>query len=210
MGLQDRDYMHQRHRNQPRNPWQDRAQTNGRKPRSQIEKLVFAAFVGITLAALFHKSSPDGAISSVRNWLPVSAKEIALPESGNATIYQLGHSAPADASFTVVASAHNTTKTHHLVKLIDADSRQPVASVFVRSGETATIKVPFGSYRVNIASGEKWYGDIQLFGSGTVVKQGTEILNFYRVGNTVYGHTLTLAEVFNGNFHTNQMPTQSF
>jgi hypothetical protein len=37
----------------------------------------------------------------------------------------------------------------------------------VRSGETASVNVPLGVYKIKIASGEKWYGSNKMFGPQT-------------------------------------------
>jgi hypothetical protein len=133
-----------------------------------------------------------------------------MPATGDVTLYKRGHSAAAVASFAVVASSSGLKRTSHLVKLVDANTGQPVLSVFVRTGETASIKVPLGSYNANIASGEKWYGDIKLFGKETAVQQGKAALHFYKDRNAVTGHTLTLAGTINGNFPTKQLSTDAF
>lgn len=83
--------------------------------------------------------------------------------TGNVTLYQLGQNAPVVASFKVTAKP-SRAGVSHLVKLVDVGSGQPVLSVFVRSGESADLKVPLGSYKINIATGEQWYGETKLFG----------------------------------------------
>lgn len=157
-----------------------------------------------------HKIAPDKAPINWPSFLPISAKQMPMPATGDVTLYQLGHSAPLVASFSVVAKSSGLNKTSHLVKMVDANTGQPVLSVFVRSGEKASIKIPLGLYKANIASGEKWYGETKLFGNGTTVQQGNAPLNFYSDGKSIIGHTLTLEGTLDGNFPTRQLPADAF
>lgn len=212
MGIQDRDYMHERHRTQA---WrQSGKKVSFRIPgekSSGLGKSIFF-FVVMILVGTFitNKIAPDKAPINWPSILPISTKQMPMPATGDVTLYQLGHSAPLVASFSVVAKSTGVDKTSHLVKMVDANTGQPVLSVFVRSGETASIKIPLGIYKANIASGEKWYGETKLFGNGTIVKQGNAPLNFYSAGNSIMGHTLTLAGTINGNFPTRQLPADAF
>lgn len=210
MGIQDRHYMHERHREQTKKRGSFRGATPG-KASSGLGKSILFFVITLTVGTLIvNKISPDKAPIDWSRFLPVSGKQVPLPATGDLTLYQRGHSASAVASFTVVATSTGLKKTNYLVKMVDANTGQPALSVFVRSGETASIKIPLGSYKANIASGETWYGDIKLFGNGTVVQQGHATLDFYSRGNSITGHTLTLPGTFNGNFPTRQVPTDSF
>jgi hypothetical protein len=212
MGIQDRDYMHERHRAQPRQSHRNRPQqTVSSKKFSGLLKPVIFFVMTIAISTLIIDKIKFG--KTPINWtryLPVLTKEISMPTTGDVTLYQQGHSTEAVASFSVVATSPGLKKISHLVKLVDTNTGQPVLTVFVRSGEIASIKVPLGSYKANIASGEKWYGDIKLFGNGTTVQQGNASLDFYRQGNSITGHTLTLAGTINGNFPTRELPADSF
>lgn len=212
MGIQDRDYMHERHRAQTRQPSGKKALSGMRSEKSSgLGKSVL--FFVITLSVgtfITHKIAPDKAPINWPSFLPISSKQVPMPATGDVTLYQQGHSAPLVASFAIVAKSSSVNPTNYLVKMVDAHTGQPVLSVFVRSGETASIRVPLGSYKANIASGEKWYGDIKLFGNGTVVQQGKTALDFYKSETAITGHTLTLAGTINGNFPTRELSVDSF
>ena len=212
MGLQDREYMHERHRAQAkRQPGiRPAASKHGNKSSGLGKSILFFVITLSVGTYITHKISPNKAPINWSNLLPFSAKEIPMPATGELTLYQRGHSASAVASFSVVATSPGFKKTSHLVKLVDAATGEPVLSVFVRSGETAAIKIPLGVYKANIASGEKWYGETKLFGNGTVVQQGNSTLTFYSQGNSIMGHTLTLAGTIDGNFPTRQLPADAF
>ncbi len=212
MGIQDRDYMHERHRAQTRR--QSGKKGSFRMPgekSSGLGKSILFFVVTLSVGTFItHKIAPDKAPINWPSFLPISAKQMPMPATGDVTLYQLGHSAPLVASFSVAAKSSGLNKASHLVKMVDANTGQPVLSVFVRSGERASIKIPLGLYKANIASGEKWYGETKLFGPGTTVQQGNAPLNFYSDGNSIIGHTLTLEGTINGNFPTRQLPADAF
>ena len=100
--------------------------------------------------------------------------------------------------------------THYFVKFVDAQSGSPVLTVFVRSGTTVDFKVPLGSYEVRYASGERWYGDEQLFGSDTAYSKAEKTFTFEVAGDRVSGYSITLYKVPNGNLHTRNIKREEF
>jgi hypothetical protein len=210
MGIQDRDYMYDRHRNEEKRQVRNKARVPTSQSTGLGKSILFFVAVITAGTLITHKISPESAPLSWSQFVPFIGKPAPLPSTGDVTLFQRGHSAAAEARFAVVAMSQGGSKTHHLVKLVDANTGEPVLSVFVRSGETASIKVPLGTYKANMASGEKWYGDIKLFGRDTVVQQGKTVLEFHKNGNSITGHTLTLQGTINGNFPTRPLSSDSF
>ena len=66
----------------------------------------------------------------------------------------------------------------------------------IRSGETATLQVPFGRYRITYAPNAAWQGEPKLLGEA---QEGIEPLAFYRTGNQRVGHRIDLNGRLNGN-----------
>lgn len=64
-------------------------------------------------------------------------------------------------------------------------SHAPVVMIPIRSGETATLQVPLGRYRITYAPNAAWQGDFKLLGEA---QEGIEPLEFYRTGNQRMGH----------------------
>jgi hypothetical protein len=210
MGLDNRDYMRNRNRSgSAKGPWRNGKLVVQPAPYSLLKKALVFSIAIIVLTWLFERFPQSEIASSLKSVFRPVMQTTLLPATGNVTLYQLGHSAPAVASFTVTAKPSHAAVSH-LVKLVDISSGQPVLSVFVRSGETASIKVPLGSYKVNIATGEKWYGETKLFGKGMIVMQGKAPMDFYAEGNSITGHTLTLDDVIDGNYPTRPLSADNF
>lgn len=54
---------------------------------------------------------------------------------------------------------------NYYVKIVDWGTHAPILVFFVRSGKTASVRVPLGGYEFRYAAGEKWYGEKYLFGT---------------------------------------------
>jgi hypothetical protein len=64
-------------------------------------------------------------------------------------------------------------------------------SIFIRAGQTVEVAVPFGSYKVKIASGQTWYGDAVRFGPNTSYAILDAVFDFTKEGSQLLGHQLT-------------------
>jgi hypothetical protein len=100
--------------------------------------------------------------------------------------------------------------SHHLVKLSDAATGRSVLTIFVRGGTTVEAKVPLGTYTVKYASGDKWYGDLHLFGPETTYSKADDPFNFHRLGDEINGYTITLYKVADGNLLTEEIEPEEF
>jgi len=132
-----------------------------------------------------------------------SSPEQPLPYSGYVRTYTAGERI---APFEIKAAQGS----HYLVKLVDAHTNNPVLTVFVRSGTTAKVDVPLGTYEVRYASGESWYGDDYLFGQDTSYSKADKTFTFEVVGSQISGFTITLYKVANGNLHTSSIKPTGF
>jgi hypothetical protein len=124
-----------------------------------------------------------------------SIPEQPLPLSGSIRTFT---TAEREAPFEIKAAQGS----NYLLKLVDAFTKAPVLTVFVRSGATVNIDVPLGVYEVRYASGEAWYGDEYLFGPDTAYSKADKTFTFEAVGNQVRGFTITLYKVAHGNLRT--------
>jgi hypothetical protein len=68
--------------------------------------------------------------------------------------------------------------------------------ISICSGETATLQVPLGRYRITYAPNASWQGEFNLQGEA---QEGIEPLEFYRTGNQRTGHRIDLNWHLNGN-----------
>jgi len=126
-----------------------------------------------------------------------------LPDSGEVVSFT---AAERMIPFEIKASQGS----HYLVKLVNTDTHTDILTVFVRSGSTAEIDVPLGTYEVKFACGEAWYGDKHLFGPKTVCSKVDRTFKFDMVGDHLRGHSITLYKVPHGNLHISTIPPQSF
>lgn len=86
---------------------------------------------------------------------------------------------------------------HVVVKLDTWEAHAPIAMIPIRGGETATLQVPLGRYRISYAPNASWQGEFKLQGEA---REGVEPLEFYRAGNRLMGHRIDLGGRINGNF----------
>jgi hypothetical protein len=185
MGLMDRDYMRQRK--------SDSSQLGSRKasagplPDVELMWFVWVLLAGLGLALAF----AGGKALVERNGIP-------FPTSGKAFWYVEAHT--TEARFTVTAPAK--PQRLYAVRLDDATSGQPVVMVPLRSGETHEVKVPFGRFKVTMASGSTWFGPDRLFGLLGEHKKSVNDLHFYRTDDSVMGHHVDLAKRLDGNMPT--------
>jgi DnaJ-domain-containing protein 1 len=99
---------------------------------------------------------------------------------------------------------------HYFVKVVDHVTGEPVATMFVRGGQTAEALVPLGSYRVKYATGETWYGEDYLFGPETSYSEAAERFDFVNNGYQYSGYTLELFLQQNGNLQTNRISPETW
>lgn len=95
-----------------------------------------------------------------------------------------------------VKSSANVSDKHIDFQKEDGTS---VLKAFIKSGESLTVRLPAGSYRLVQGWGDKWYGNDHSFGPNGTYQQSRDILTV----RSNYTYTLTLYGVSDGN-----MPSQ--
>ena len=100
------------------------------------------------------------------------------------------------APFRILTSGGDT---HYYLKLEESGTGRSALTVFVRSGHQVDMRVPFGTYVVKYASGQKWYGYQHLFGPNTAYNKADSTFAFRREGNQIKGFSITLYVVEGGN-----------
>jgi len=133
-----------------------------------------------------------------------TAAEQSLPPNGHVRPQV---SAGETAPFRILTSGGDT---HYFVKLEESGTGRSVLTVFVRSGQQVDIRVPFGTYVVKYASGQKWYGYQHLFGPYTVYTKADSTFPFRREGNQIKGFSITLYAVEGGNLSTLPLTPKDF
>lgn len=99
---------------------------------------------------------------------------------------------------------------HYFLKISDWESNKDVATVFIRGGQTATIKMPLGSYRLKYATGLTWYGPIHLFGKNTSYYKAETRFDFHQIGEQARGWTVELFLQKAGNLRTSKINAEDW
>ena len=129
--------------------------------------------------------------------------EVQMPYNGDSRVYT---NSKRIAPFTIKTSGSDS----YFVKLKDVYSNQTVRDIFISGGNTVETTVPLGTYRIEYATGEKWYGYNYLFGEKTGYSKTDQSLNFRQDYNGVSGYTISLYKVSNGNLSTSYLNPSNF
>jgi curved DNA-binding protein CbpA len=100
--------------------------------------------------------------------------------------------------------------THYYVKIVHANTARPVAAIFIRAGQSVSLKVPLGYYEIKYAMGTTWYGTKYLFGPETTVAKADKTFDFLIDNEQVHGHTVELIKQQGGNLHTSEISLEDF
>jgi len=87
---------------------------------------------------------------------------------------------------------------------------RPPVNASERSGHQVDMRVPFGTYVVKYASGQKWYGYQHLFGPDTAYNKADQMFAFRREGNQIKGFSITLYAVPGGNVSSLPINSKDF
>lgn len=127
-----------------------------------------------------------------------------LPESGTTYKYFTGE------GIAPLGVKTQSGDLNYFVKVADWDTKKTVLTMFIRSGESASVKLPLGNYEFKYATGKTWYGPDYLFGPDTSCYVVETKMDFYRSGNTYNGHTVELMPRVGGNLRTEEINKNSF
>ena len=140
---------------------------------------------------------------------PPPFNEPLVPLLATGRIRALWRSSPE----TVLAPLRVVTATgspNYYVKIVDWETHAARLVFFVRSGQTAAVRVPIGVYELRYAAGEKWYGEEYLFGPQTAYRRVDEQFHFRAEGEKISGFTVELIEQINGNLRETTIKPSEF
>ncbi len=84
----------------------------------------------------------------------------------------------------------------------EEDMKNTVATVFVRAGDSLTLRLPTGDYKMIQSTGENWYGETNAFGERGSYQISDMIITIKKN----YEYTLTLYGQADGNLPTRSIP----
>ena len=100
------------------------------------------------------------------------------------------------------------------IKVVSQKDESVIATFYVRKDSSSKIKLKDGKYSLRYATGDKWYGEKDLFGSGTRYYSADTTLEMKttRSGNRIsyQTYTITLYTVVGGNMSTTKIPQDKF
>jgi hypothetical protein len=150
---------------------------------------------------------PGGVRAAARPAAVFDQPPVPYPPTGQMRrLWQHG-SGPELAPLKVLTAANGP---NYYVKLVNVQTAKPTLILFIRSGETASAKIPVGTYLFKTATGEKWYGEGFLFDPNTTYTKADAQLDFRVEGDQVLGHTIELIAQVNGNFTETSIAPSDF
>ena len=93
----------------------------------------------------------------------------AFPATGTVTLYRWA--APTSHVELSIETTALQPGRRYAVTLREWDTNAAVADAYLTESSTATMTLPYGTYRVQYASGGRWEGDAAAFGSSTVARE---------------------------------------
>lgn len=126
----------------------------------------------------------------------------ALPQTG------WGRSSSGGFNFGAISIQTRSGGGNIWVKIVEAYSSSKDAAVFfIRAGDSYKINLPYGTYCIKMASGDKWYGAKHLFGSKTSYSVADDTFPITSIGDS---WTVQLIPQVNGNLREKSISAGEF
>ncbi len=133
--------------------------------------------------------------------------ELPLPPNG---IMKLANRSSFNPNNAPPFKISNAPGANTLMKLVRTSDGMEVISIFIRAGQTVEVRVPPGSYKAKIASGQTWYGDAIRFGPSTSYAVLDTVLSFSVEGSQLLGNEVRLTRVREGNLRETPLSAKDF
>jgi hypothetical protein len=154
-----------------------------------------------------HREAPRRESAGERRGFEESFSEPAVPAPANGFVFFEKESYSDKAPFEIKTPWGSGD---HIIKLKNWSTGELVLSAFVLEGASFETEVPLGTYRLQYASGDSWYGIEHLFGPDTVYGQAESQLKFFNNGINLMGHVVELIPQRGGNLRTGRISAGDF
>ncbi|MBR0144575.1 MAG: hypothetical protein IJM21_10420 [Clostridia bacterium] len=94
----------------------------------------------------------------------------------------------------------------HYIKINDASTGDTYMTIYIREGDSITVYLPVGRYRIRYATGKKWYGFSELFGPDGDYLAFNETISIKKDMK----YTLTLYQIADSNLTTKALSQEDF
>lgn len=188
MGLDDREHMRERYRARTGGmKWNERVWgvkgiwfvpvrrgSDGQRARAPLTRasagwpprwLVFATGVLLGLAAVWYRTN--------QGWSLNREPMLVFPATGSVTVN--GRLDPHSATSRMKVTAG---KANAVVQLFTPGSDLHILSVYVRAGDSVSVPVPPGVFRMRLIEGRRWYGQADFFGPFTRFETVRDLQSF--------------------------------
>lgn len=131
----------------------------------------------------------------------IDLKEEAMPDHG-----EIFAKTFADYDAISRLEVKTTGEYAHFIKVYDVSSNIVIIEFFMHPNTTHRVYLPRGYYKIKYASGTKWYGHPNLFGS----KTQAAIMNYSFTFTKAEGYTIELFKQPGGNFSETRIDVSDF
>lgn len=132
----------------------------------------------------------------VANHVAGTKPTLPFPVSGHTVWYS---KIPKQVPTNFKIKTPSSPATNYEVTLENWYTKDQTVSIYIRNGDTASIAVPLGSYKIKVRSGSQWFGYEKKFGDFSRAVEAVHPIKFAQQGGTSIGHTISLEEITNGN-----------
>ena len=184
-----------------------------------LKPIFYIAVIGIGAYALVHfynvgventpEPNPDPPTSPITVTNTENGSAVSL-QPKNIFNGQMVTWPSGDQVAPLTVSTSGDTNYYIVLKPIDGEARSNGGMSFLVTGTSAEVDVPLGTYAIYYACGSDWYGKNYKFGDQTEYFKCNETFEFTADDEMVYGWTLTLYKVSNGNMSTDEVPKDYF
>ena len=192
--------------------------------RFKVQLTLLLAFIGLIAGFIEYQAIQNSKIEAARLEQQgiERAQARAIAERQVQVLRSLEQPLPLSGVYSVLGNAwynldsfppfkiNNSPDANSLLKLVRVSDGVAAMSVFVRAGDSTEVGVPPGSYRIKVASGITWYGDVIRFGPDTSYGVLNEVFTFSTVGNQLNGNELTLKLMKDGNLKRTSIGASDF
>ena len=176
--------------------------------------LLVAAIMALGIPSAMRSVTPSVAVDSTTLSL-AGTKPVAESNAlaaGSEPFPENGHRVDYGSRENVAPLRIDATgkSSNFLIRLRDATTHELVTDIFVRAGNVTERDVPLGEFKLLIAAGDVWYGNVNLFGDDGSYSEAIETAQFSIEGDRVRGHRLILQEAVGGNLRKSPVDRTRF
>jgi hypothetical protein len=176
-----------------------------------VDLTVFILFIAAIFGFQYMGSKMSVADSNKSTELAVPPEDKNYPSvelPGNATVSKTWKASKKDvlAPLKIITKG----KSNYYIKILEEKTSKQVLTIFIRAGESASVDIPLGRYKIRYATGSQWYGEKHLFGANGLYKEASQISDFRLEENKAVAQVLELYPHVNGNLTSKSISDKDF